>query len=72
MIEDLMKKQEDRRAKKAEKMKLKKAEEAVKQAAMMKEATKALNSSDQEVIKLEVTTTSAKLFAEDSPANIIV
>lgn len=72
-IEEMRKSQESRRKAKVDRQKEIKAAEKAKEAALIKEATQNLLSSSQtELIKIEVITTSVKLFAEDSPCSYLV
>ena len=72
-IDEMRKSQESRRKAKVDRQKEIKAAEEAKEAALIKEATQNLLSSSQtELIKIEVITTSEKLFAEDSPCNYLV
>lgn len=76
MIEDLVRKQDERRRQRALKEKEQKkdeaAKDAAKQAALIKETDNMLNASNQKLVKVEVTTTEKLLFSEDSTSNYLV
>jgi len=71
-IDDLRKRQEERRKLRAEKEKAKKAAAAAERAERLCQTNLLVSAAQTKLIKFEVTTTEAKLFAEDSSSNFLV